>query len=245
MEARARESGDRPRGTVAPDPEARLLHDRLRRPRVERPRRAGAPGDRPGAAPLPLGRLLPRAGGVRPAATAPGTSSSAWRPPRRSRSPGGRHKVFGHADLAVLPQTSTIASHLPRAVGIAFAIERARELGVASVWPDDAIVVCSFGDASLNHATAQAALNTAAFISPTRAAGFRFSSSARTTRSGSACRHPKAGSSSRSSVGPSSPYERVDGDDAPATFGVASELIGLGARPSTPGGAAPHAPCAS
>ena len=29
-------------------------------------------------------------------------------------------------------------------------------------WPADAIVVCSFGDASLNHATAQAALNTAA-----------------------------------------------------------------------------------
>ena len=77
---------------------------------------------------------------------------------------GGRHKVFGHHELAVIPQTSTIASHLPRAVGIAFAIERARELGVASAWPEDAVVVCTFGDASLNHATAQAALNTAAYI---------------------------------------------------------------------------------
>jgi 2-oxoisovalerate dehydrogenase E1 component len=77
---------------------------------------------------------------------------------------GGRHKVFGHKDLAILPQTSTIASHLPRAVGIAFAIERARRLGVESTWEDDAIVVCSFGDASLNHATAQAALNTTAFL---------------------------------------------------------------------------------
>ena len=75
---------------------------------------------------------------------------------------GGRHKVFGHHDLAILPQTSTIASHPPRAVGIAFAVERARELGVACEWPLDAVVVCSFGDASLNHATAQAALNTAA-----------------------------------------------------------------------------------
>jgi 2-oxoisovalerate dehydrogenase E1 component len=75
---------------------------------------------------------------------------------------GGRHKVFGHHDLAVIPQTSTIASHLPRAVGIAFAIERARELGVPCEWPLDAVVVCSFGDASLNHATAQSALNTAA-----------------------------------------------------------------------------------
>ena len=75
---------------------------------------------------------------------------------------GGRHKVFGHHDLAVIPQTSTIASHLPRAVGIAFAIERARELGVESTWAPDAVVVCSFGDASLNHATAQSALNAAA-----------------------------------------------------------------------------------
>ena len=75
---------------------------------------------------------------------------------------GGRHKVFGHHDLAVIPQTSTIASHLPRAVGIAIAIDRARKLGVSCTWPADAIVVCSFGDASLNHATAQAALNTAA-----------------------------------------------------------------------------------
>jgi 2-oxoisovalerate dehydrogenase E1 component len=75
---------------------------------------------------------------------------------------GGRHKVFGHPDLAVIPQTSTIASHLPRAVGIAFAIERARELGVESAWAPDAVVVTSFGDASLNHATAQSALNAAA-----------------------------------------------------------------------------------
>ena len=44
---------------------------------------------------------------------------------------GGRHKVFGHHELAVIPQTSTIASHLPRAVGVAIAIDRARKLGVA------------------------------------------------------------------------------------------------------------------
>jgi 2-oxoisovalerate dehydrogenase E1 component len=75
---------------------------------------------------------------------------------------GGRHKVFGHHALAVIPQTSTIASHLPRAVGIAFAIERAKKLGVECPWPGDAVVVCSFGDASLNHATAQVGLNTAA-----------------------------------------------------------------------------------
>src|SRR4029450_305853 len=43
---------------------------------------------------------------------------------------GGRHKVFGHADLAVIPQTSTIASHLPRAVGLAIALHRAHRLKV-------------------------------------------------------------------------------------------------------------------
>ena len=54
---------------------------------------------------------------------------------------GGRHKVFGHHELAIIPQTSTIASHLPRAVGVAIAIDRARKLGVPSAWPGDAIVV--------------------------------------------------------------------------------------------------------
>jgi 2-oxoisovalerate dehydrogenase E1 component len=77
---------------------------------------------------------------------------------------GGRHKVFGDHELAVIPQTSTIASHPPRAVGVAFAIERARKLGVESIWPADAVVVCSFGDASVNHATALAALNTSGHV---------------------------------------------------------------------------------
>jgi 2-oxoisovalerate dehydrogenase E1 component len=36
---------------------------------------------------------------------------------------GGRHKVWGSKPLWVLPQTSTIASHLPKALGTAVAIE--------------------------------------------------------------------------------------------------------------------------
>ena len=63
---------------------------------------------------------------------------------------GGRHKVFGNHALSVIPQTSTIASHLPRAMGVGFAIERAQRIDVPIEWPADAIVVCSFGDASLN-----------------------------------------------------------------------------------------------
>lgn len=74
---------------------------------------------------------------------------------------GGRHKVFGRKDLNIIPQTSTIASHLPRAVGVAFSIARAKKLGVACAWPDDAVTVCSFGDASVNHSTAVGAINTA------------------------------------------------------------------------------------
>ena len=74
---------------------------------------------------------------------------------------GGRHKVFGHYDLAVIPQTSTIASHLPRAVGVAFAIGRAAKLGVPCAWPRDAIAVASFGDASASHSTAAGAVNAA------------------------------------------------------------------------------------
>jgi 2-oxoisovalerate dehydrogenase E1 component len=74
---------------------------------------------------------------------------------------GGRHKVFGHQGLAIIPQTSTIASHLPRAVGIAFSIGRAGKLGVRSPWPADAVTVASFGDASASHSTATGAINAA------------------------------------------------------------------------------------
>ena len=74
---------------------------------------------------------------------------------------GGRHKVWGSKPLWVLPQTSTIASHLPKALGTAIAIEQARRIGHALPIPEDSIAICSFGDASSNHASAQTAFNTA------------------------------------------------------------------------------------
>ena len=76
---------------------------------------------------------------------------------------GGRHKVWGSKPLWVLPQTSTIASHLPKALGTAIAIETGRRLGHDLPIPDDSIAICSFGDASSNHATAQTAFNAAAW----------------------------------------------------------------------------------
>ena len=74
---------------------------------------------------------------------------------------GGRHKVWGSLPLLVPPQTSTIASHLPKAVGAALSIDKAHDLKIPSVMPRDALVLCSFGDASMNHSTALGALNTA------------------------------------------------------------------------------------
>ena len=76
---------------------------------------------------------------------------------------GGRHKVWGSKPLWVLPQTSTIASHLPKAFGTAVAIEQARRIGPKLPIPDDFIAICSFCDASSNHATAQTAFNAAAW----------------------------------------------------------------------------------
>jgi len=76
---------------------------------------------------------------------------------------GGRHKVWGSKPLWVLPQTSTIASHLPKALGTALAVEQARRIGHALPIPADSIAICSFGDASSNHATAQTAFNAAAW----------------------------------------------------------------------------------
>lgn len=70
---------------------------------------------------------------------------------------GGRHKVIGHPRLGILPQTSTIASHLPKAVGAAVFSDR------SPAATGDEVVVCSFGDASLHHASALSALNAARY----------------------------------------------------------------------------------
>jgi len=79
---------------------------------------------------------------------------------------GGRHKVLGSKALNIPPQTSTIASHLPKAVGAAYAIGAARRHRPEhQELPDDAIVCCSFGDASANHSTSQGAFNTAQWTS--------------------------------------------------------------------------------
>ncbi|MEP6343229.1 MAG: thiamine pyrophosphate-dependent enzyme [Maricaulaceae bacterium] len=74
---------------------------------------------------------------------------------------GGRHKVLGGADIYVPPQTSTIASHLPKAVGAAHSICLTSKTGLEHPLPSDSVILCSFGDASSNHSTAQGAINAA------------------------------------------------------------------------------------
>jgi len=79
---------------------------------------------------------------------------------------GGRHKVLGSDTLNIPPQTSTIASHLPKAVGAAYSIGMAKRHRIdRQRLPDDSIVLCSFGDASSNHSTAQGAINSACWTS--------------------------------------------------------------------------------
>ncbi|WP_207063790.1 alpha-ketoacid dehydrogenase subunit alpha/beta [Motiliproteus sp. SC1-56] len=78
---------------------------------------------------------------------------------------GGRHKVLGSKSLLVPPQTSTIASHLPKALGAAYSIPLAKRMGHAGELPHDGVVLCSFGDASANHSTAQGAINSACWTS--------------------------------------------------------------------------------
>ena len=78
---------------------------------------------------------------------------------------GGRHKVFGSKKLNMPPQTSTISSHIPKAVGTALSIDRAKDLMIKErELIDDSIILCSFGDASINHSTALGGINTAEWI---------------------------------------------------------------------------------
>jgi 2-oxoisovalerate dehydrogenase E1 component len=137
---------------------------------------------------------------------------------------GGRHKVFGHHELTVIPQTSTIASHLPRAVGVAFAIERARKLGVDQAWEPESVVVCSFGDASVNHATAQAALNSAAALAH-QGLPLPLLFLCEDNGLGISVRSPLGWVESALRARPTLRYEAASGDDPEAVLEIADDLV--------------------
>ena len=99
---------------------------------------------------------------------------------------GGRHKVFGHPRLHVLPQTSTIASHLPRAVGLGFALGLAKSLGRETPWPEDALVIAQLRRRLGQPLDGGRCASTRRRTSRTCTATARCCSSARTTASASA-----------------------------------------------------------
>ena len=73
--------------------------------------------------------------------------------------------MISSKEFNITPHTSTIASHLPKAVGAAFSIDRAKDLKLNEKrFKKNSLAICSFGDASVNHATALSALNTASLI---------------------------------------------------------------------------------
>nr|WP_269329893.1 transketolase C-terminal domain-containing protein [Kineosporia babensis] len=83
---------------------------------------------------------------------------------------GGRRATPAHAEVAVLPSPSTVAGHLPRALGLAWAIgrqprDRSRMSSGRLNWPADAVAVASFGDGTAGHSTAQGAINSALWAS--------------------------------------------------------------------------------
>ncbi|GIH17032.1 thiamine pyrophosphate-dependent enzyme [Rugosimonospora africana] len=137
---------------------------------------------------------------------------------------GGRHKVFGNAELDIIPTTSTIASHLPRAIGLGFAIERARRLSIEPPWPGDAVAVCSFGDASVNHASATAAFNTAGWCEHV---GLRLPVLfvCEDNRLGISVRSPNGWVAAALSSRPGLRYLAADGCDLPAAYDAAAEAV--------------------
>jgi 2-oxoisovalerate dehydrogenase E1 component len=146
---------------------------------------------------------------------------------------GGRHKVFGRAELAVIPQTSTIASHLPRAVGVAFAIARARKIGVACAWPEDAVVVTSLGDASMNHSTAVGALNTAAWCTY-RGLPMPLLVVCEDNGLGISVPTPSGWLAAQSAGRPGLRYLAADGADPASLFDIACEAVDHVRRKRTP-----------
>lgn len=77
---------------------------------------------------------------------------------------GGRRQGFGRRGMNIVPNASASSSHMPRALGVAFGLGRIRELSDAASWPQDAVAIASFGDATAHHSTVAGALNAAALL---------------------------------------------------------------------------------
>ncbi|MHA6323764.1 thiamine pyrophosphate-dependent enzyme [Roseivivax sp. CAU 1753] len=143
---------------------------------------------------------------------------------------GGRHKVLGSKHLNIPPQTSTIASHLPKAVGSAFAFGLNRRNGGR----EDRIVMCSFGDAALNHSTAQGALNGAGWTA-WQGAPLPLMFVCEDNGIGISVRSPEGWVRAVLTSRPGLGYRSADGLDVVATYAAARALAGDIRRTRRPG----------
>jgi 2-oxoisovalerate dehydrogenase E1 component len=138
---------------------------------------------------------------------------------------GGRHKVLGSKSLNIPPQTSTIASHLPKAVGAAFSIDLSKRVRPEhAAFPNDAIVLCSFGDASLNHSTAQGAINTSGWTAYQKTP-LPLLFLCQDNGIGISTKTPKGWVEASVRGRPGLRYEQCNGLDPVGTFAVAQQLV--------------------
>jgi 2-oxoisovalerate dehydrogenase E1 component len=139
---------------------------------------------------------------------------------------GGRHKVLGSPTLHAPPQTSTIASHLPKATGFAMSLQRLERQGlpVHGGVPWDSIVYCSFGDASMNHATAQAGFH-AAGIAVLRSLPCPILFACEDNGIGISVRTPDTFVASMMQGRPGIRYFACDSQDFPGVWATAAEAI--------------------
>ncbi len=215
----ARQPPPRPRRPLAAQLQRGLLHDRLRpatratrrsRPRSRRPTRPCCTTDRArSTAPAPVSSTDAARDVLR------GVVASAQEPIA-----GGRHKVVGSAELNIIPTTSTVASHLPRAVGLAFSLVRParRAAGGRTTpsWSPRSATPRSTTPAPPPRSTRPAGTST-------RAYGCRCCWSARTTGSGVSVPSPDGWVAAVLDSRPGLRYSAADGCDLAATYDAATE----------------------
>ena len=111
--------------------------------------------------------------------------------------------------------------HLPRALGLAFGMGR---WASRAAEPTDAIVICSFGDASANHSTATGALNAAGYCSH-QGIALPLLFVCEDNGIGISTRTPDGWTARSLASWPGLTYRAVDGADAPATLDAATEIV--------------------
>ena len=154
----------RPDGARAARAEQGLLHDRFQRPRRQRDGRAADAPYRSGVPALPLrrlhGRALPQAAGH---GSDHGFGAVASPRARTIRPPAAATRCGAASRCGCCRRPRPSPRTCPRRSAPRSRSSRRGASATQLPIPDDSIAICSFGDASSNHATAQTAFNAAAW----------------------------------------------------------------------------------